>query len=58
MMISNYNLEIVTVMFVLSSLYLDFINQFNNEDIIKDVMKVRMLLTIFYIILILLNISK
>lgn len=56
MMISNYNLEIVTVMFVLSSLYLDFINQFNNEDIIKDVMKVRMLLTIFYIIL--LNISK
>lgn len=58
MMISDYNLEIVTVMFVLSSLYLDFINQFNNEDIIKDVMKVRMLLTIFYIILILLNISK
>ena len=56
MIISNYDLEILKVIFVLSSLYLDFINQFNNEDIIKDIMKVRMLLTIFYIIL--LSISK
>ena len=56
MMVSKHDLELLTVIFILSSLYLDFINQFNNEDIIKDVMKVRMLLTVYYIIL--LSISK
>ena len=52
MTISNYDLEILTTIFVASSLYLDFVNQFNNEDLIKDILKARILITVFYIILV------
>ena len=55
MVINKDVLDNITGMYIIFNLYIDRVNQYKNEDVVKDMLKGKVFVTILYLIAVLLS---